>query len=360
AIYPTGITPKSLKPPEQKVYDLIVKRFLATFGDWAMRETITVAIAVKDEIFIAKGTTTKERGWHVLYEPYVNLKEEELPPLAAGDEIVIKKITLLKKETQPPKRYTESSLVKELEKRGLGTKSTRAAIIETLFQRGYVAEKSLQATKLGIRIVTVLSKYSPEIIDEQLTKRFDEDMELIIEDKKKEEEILDGAKDVLTGILTKFRKQEKSIGAELREAWQETQDKQNTLGDCPICKKGKLVIKKGKYGLFIACNQYPECTTTFKLPQNGLVKPADAVCEACSTPMILVVRKKKRPEKLCINPACPTKKLTTEEKKEVKAAADKPCPKCGTGTLVLRTSVYGSFLGCSNYPKCRHTEQLNG
>ncbi|HLD00563.1 MAG TPA: DNA topoisomerase I, partial [Candidatus Nanoarchaeia archaeon] len=123
AIYPTGLAPKELKSREQKIYDLIVKRFMATFGDAAVRETMEVSLDVKKEIFVTKGTRTVKENWHVLYKPYVRLEEVSLPEMKEKEVVTIKKIEKLDKETQPPKRFNQSSIIKELEKRNLGTKA---------------------------------------------------------------------------------------------------------------------------------------------------------------------------------------------------------------------------------------------
>jgi len=179
AIYPTGIAPKSSHERDLKIYDLIVRRFMSTFGEDAIRETMTVRIDVNSEIFVAKGTRTVKQGWFVYYGKHVKLKEEELPEVKKNDAVKVDSINRLEKETQPPKRYTEASIIKELEKRNLGTKSTRAQIIDSLYQRGYVVDKSITATNLGIKTVETLEKFCPEIIDEELTRHFEEEMEEI-------------------------------------------------------------------------------------------------------------------------------------------------------------------------------------
>jgi DNA topoisomerase-1 len=351
AIYPTGLVPKSLKSYEAKVYDIVVKRFLATFAPTAVRETVTVSIDVNTEPFVAKGTRTVDRGWHVFYEPYVNLDEVELPEVREGDEVLIKSIELLSKETQPPNRYNPSSIIKELEKKGLGTKATRAHIVDTLFQRGYVEGTPIQATSLGIQTVDTLLKYIPEILDEELTRHFEEHMEEVRVRAKKEEEVLAEAKEVLTKILEKFRSKEQLIGQELSEANRESIRKSTTIGKCPNCGKGELVIRRGKFGRFVACNRYPECKTTFKMPSTGAVKVSDKICPKCNFPMIIIIRKGRKPQELCINADCESKKATVE-------FTERPCPKCKEGTLILRKSLYGTFIACNRYPKCRYTESL--
>ncbi len=357
AIYPTGITGKITDDKEKKVYDLIVKRFLACFGEIAVRETVTAKIEVASEIFVAKGTTTVVRGWHYLYDPYVKLSEDELPLLNDKDVVDIDKVNKFSKETQPPKRYTPASLIAELEKRGLGTKATRADIIESLYDRGYINEKSIQATELGIRTEEVMVKYFSELTDEEFTRFIEDEMDLVRQKKKESSVVLDEAKKKLTIILDKIRSNEKTIGGELLSANRETLDVKNYLGPCPVCKEGAIMIKRGKFGAFAACNRYPECKTTYNLPKQGLVKPAGKV-SPLGFPMIkLTVRGKKIPMELSLNPEENNNvdDKTAEEYKGIKEGSiEKKCDKCGAPMRVM-SSIYGEFLGCSNYPKCKNT-----
>ncbi|HLC65621.1 MAG TPA: DNA topoisomerase I [Candidatus Nanoarchaeia archaeon] len=362
AIYPTGIQPRNLEGRHARLYDLIVRRFLATFAEKAVRETNTIIIDVNKEPFVARGIRTTTKGWHEYYGPYVMLEEKELPKVKANDVVEVKKISMLDKETQPPKRYTEASIIKELEKRNLGTKSTRAQIVDTLYQRGYIDGKSITATDLGIRTIEALEKHAPKIIDEELTRHFEEDMEMIQENKKKPEEVLNEAKGALTEIIKDFKAKEKEIGKELLEAHKETRAALTTLGLCPVCKQKDLQIRRGKFGFFAACSGYPECKTTFSLPSNALIKPAKSICETCGFPMVTAIKKAKKPQDFCLNPNCPSKLIGGEAGKTAKAVAkgeiEKACPKCKEGKLVLRSSIYGKFYGCSKYPKCRYTEKL--
>ena len=353
AIYPTGIAPGKLDVRAQKVYDLVVKRFFATFGEPAERESVTWTIHVKNQPFIAKGVRTTKQGWHMLYAPYVQLEELELPAVKQGEAITVQAILLHAKETQPPKRYNPSSIIKELERRGLGTKATRAEIVDTLYRRNYVKGEPITATELGMHTIGVLEKHCPRILDEELTRHFEEDMEKIREKNKKPDEVLTEARGVLTEILAEFRSKEKEIGEELKVTLTETRAALTTVGACPVCKQGTLAIRKGKFGRFIACDKYPDCAATFKLPAAGLVEVhPEKVCEHCKYPVLKIIKKAKRPQEVCINPNCTTKAgagMHFEEKK---------CPKCGEGTVVLRKSIYGSFAACNKFPKCRYTEKL--
>lgn len=364
AIYPTGEGAKGVKDRQARIYDLIVRRFMATFAEPAKRETVEIGIDVNKEIFIAKGTRTIEKGWHAYYGPYVKLEEVEFPKIVKGDKADVEKITMFDKETQASKRYTPASIIKELEKRNLGTKSTRAQIVDTLFQRGYVDGTAIQATEFGIRTIETLEKHCPRIIDEELTRHFEIEMDEILEGKTKKESVLEEAKKGLIDIITDFKKEEKDIGKELKAAHIETRDYMTTLGKCPKCKEGDLQIRKGKFGIFAACNKYPNCKTTFTLPRNAMIKPAKDVCKTCGFPMVTAIKAKKRPMDFCLNPECKSKHLEGELGEKAKAIAkgdvEKPCPKCTEGKLVLRGSIYGKFIGCSRYPKCRYTESLDG
>jgi len=361
AIYPTGVVPKQLNPREHKVYDLIVKRFMATFSSAAIRETMDVTLDVKSELFIAKGTRTLEENWHVFYKPYVKVDDVILPEMKENEKVKIKKIEKKDKMTQPPSRFNQSSIIKELEKRNLGTKATRADILDRLFQRGYVEGVQITVTKLGMETMVILEKHAPTIVDEQLTADFELDMEKIRDGKEKPEKVLDKAKVFLTKLLADFKKKEVQVGKEIIQSVRETRDIQNYIGECPVCKKGKLQIRRGKFGMFIACDQYPNCKTTFKLPANALTKNSDKLCEVCKYPMILVIKKGRRPQEVCINPVCPSK-TSKEEEKEVKqietGKIEKKCPKCGKD-LVVRKSFYGQFLACPGYPNCRYIENLS-
>jgi len=362
AMYPTGIVPK-LEEFKMKVYDLITRRFLATFGEPAVRQTVKAHVDIKGEILIAKGTTTVEKGWHTLYGKYATFKEEELPKMKKGDIIDVEKLIKHDKETTPPKRYTESSIIKELEKRNLGTKSTRANIIEILFNRGYIYGKAIEATELGIRISETLAKHSRTLVDEQLTRSFEEDMEMIREGKKTKDDVIENAKKVVTDIINDFKKSEKAIGKELLAANQETVNVMTHVGKCPKCSEGSLSIRKGKFGHFIACDKYPDCKTIFSLPA-ALVRPTKKICEHCGMPVVKIIKKRKRPQDVCINSKCPGKMegYAPDKLKEMEdiesGKLEKKCPKCKEGNLVVRKSIYGSFLGCNQYPKCRFTEKF--
>lgn len=318
AIYATGEIPKNLETSARKVYDLIVRRILATFADPAERESVFVEIDANGEKFNTKGVTTIYKGWHEFYGTYARFEEIELPSLEQGQVIDIDDIKMYDKETTPPKRYSPASVIKALEVKGLGTKSTRAEIVDTLFQRNYVSGTSIEVTDLGLKTVETLKKYCPEILDEKLTHDFEEDMDEIIANKNNEEDILKHARDFLTKSLEKFKVNEKKIGEELSVAVKETRDKENLVGKCKLCGSDLMIRYSPRFkSRFVACNGYPNCKNTFSLPM-GLPKVTDKTCPDCEFPMVLVIRAGKRPFEYCINKMCPKKVEWRKQQEELK------------------------------------------
>ncbi|MFT4250234.1 MAG: DNA topoisomerase I [Candidatus Woesearchaeota archaeon] len=359
AIYPTGEKPTKIEGRKKKVYDLVVRRFMATFAEAAKRETMTISLESGGEGFKTKGTRTTSPGWHEYYAEHVKQSEDEMPKLSQGQTLTVKNCEIISKETQPPRRYTPSSIIKELEKRGLGTKATRADIIENLFSRGYVHENSIQVTQIGLHTISTLEKYVPEIIDEALTKEIEEELEEIREKKTTQEAVLEKSKKHLTELLNKFKKHEQEIGAELLAAQQETRDLQTMLGLSPKEEEGLLQMKKSRYGYFVGSTKYPDCTSTWSLPSNAYNTPAHKRCPWCKYPLIETKKARRGKELFCFNKECESRKLTPEAQKRVEEVQNNtlPNPK-GEGVLVVREGMYGTFIAADIYPKSRYTENL--
>ena len=315
SIFPTGEKPSGLNSQEKKLYDLIVKRFFAVFGEPAIRESMKITFDINGEIFLANGKRTVEKKWIEFYEDYVNYEEQLLPNLKKGEALKVSSIEILDKETQPPKRYTEASLVKKLEKLGLGTKATRATIIKTLFDRGYIKGKRITATKLGVSVIKTLEKYCPEVISEKLTRKFEEEMEAVEMEKYEKEKVIEEAKKTLGEILEEFKSNEDKIGKSLQEALVETRNNQYIVGKCSKCGNNLRIIKSKKSGKrFIGCEGYKDgCRNSFPLPQYGLIQPSGE-CKECGHPQVKVIRKGKRPWLLCIDPKCPSKEEWNKKK----------------------------------------------
>ncbi len=301
AIFPTGNRSKEMNGYQKKLYDLIVKRFLATFSDPSIRESVKATIAVENENFSANGVTTLEQGWMEFYAPYTRIKEFLLPVMEEGETVNVKKLTMLEKETQPPSRYSQASILKTMEDLGLGTKATRANILDTLYERGYIKDKAIAVTELGSAVVKSLEKHCPEIISVDLTRRFEEDMEKVMTGEKKRNDIIKSAEDELSKILAKFKSEEAQVGEEIKSAVAEYEKIKNNVGACPKCKKGSMMVihsqKTGKR--FVGCNNYPDCRNSKPLPQKGSLSVVSQKCQ-CGLNLVEVKSKGRRPWKMCI------------------------------------------------------------
>ncbi len=312
AIYPTGEQPGNLSKKERKVYDLIVKRFLAVFGKAAERQSITMTLETLGYEFKAKSKITLERNWFDLYDPYVRVEEAELPELEEGQRLDVEEFEKVEKETKPPRRYSQSGIVSELEKRNLGTKATRAQIVERLYNRDYIEGDPIEVTKLGLSIVNVLEKYCSEVVSENLTRDFEEKMENIREGENTRPEVLNKAENNLGEVLRDFKEKQKEIGAELVETIDAERNRKRKLGPCDKCEDegredGILQIIKTNGSRFVGCTNYPDCENTYPLPNNGTINSSDKECETCGKPMIFVERKNNKDYSMCIDPDCASK-----------------------------------------------------
>ncbi len=306
AIHPTGERPTQIGAQQAKLYDLIVKRFLATLAPSALRIRMNVILHLGQEDYAAQGARTVEPGWHAFYAPYTKVEEVTLPPLEEGKPVTVDKLEKIQKETQPPKRYTAVSIIKALEAKNLGTKSTRASIVQTLFDRNYLAGKSIEVTPLGLQVESALEKNVPGILSEDMTRQFEEEMDAIEKQKITKEKVVQDGRTELEKILRQFKEKEGPIGQELVSALRQTQSAANVLGPCKACGK-MLAIRKSQYGFFVGCTGYPACKMLYPLPKEALVKPLGKICVSCGTPQVSVHRKGKRSFSMCLDPKCKTK-----------------------------------------------------
>ena len=315
SIYPTGEF-HELDGDDEKIYNLIVKRFISCFCDDSVLDNKKINVVVDGLKFNTKGVAIVEKGWMNVYPS--NVEEVEIPDMEG--KISVDKCDIEEKLTQPPKRYSPASIISTLEKKNLGTKATRSSILETLYDRGYIKDKSIKATSLGISLIQSLEKNCPIIIDEKLTRDIEKSLEDIKNAKsplKEEEKILEDTKKIIYKIGEKFEENEEKIGKDLVAAterlWAE-QKKENEIMDCKVCGKGKLGIRYGKQykRYFVACDGYPDCKTTYGLPPNGMMKKTDKICEECGFPMLMALRKGKRPWIFCFNPECASRKKKEE------------------------------------------------
>ncbi len=339
SVYPTGVF-KRMGEKQQKVYDLITRRFLAVFGKPAKRESHKVTLDAGGVAFTLTGKKTVEPGWTSLYGKYAKREEVILPNLKLKDTLPVKKNDMLSKETQPPARFSQGSVLKEMESRGLGTKATRAQILQILYSRGYLIGKSIEVTELGSQLSGILEKNVPDVISEKLTRHFEEMTDSIQTGKAKREDVINEVKTKLEKICNDFRKKEKKVGDELTEAVIATQDKQSKLGECLKCKGMLKVHKNWRTGKrFVGCSGYPKgCRVGFPLPREGVIISTDKRCDKCKQPIIQVQKAGARPFRMCLDPTCETKKdwldkaklkkVQAESRKSSKEAEKLRCKEC--------------------------------
>jgi DNA topoisomerase-1 len=312
AIYPTGKLPERvLDTSERNIWDLAIRRFMAVFGEPAIRQSIKVHINVNGHRFYLRGRQTLKEGWLRFYGPYVRSEEVLLPKIEEGQTINIKKVILEDKFTKPPPRYNPSSLLKKMEEAEIGTKATRAAILQTLYDRKYARDERIIVTDLGFEVLEVLEKYCPMVVSIKLTRELEEKMNKIQVNDEKRENILLEAVEILKPATDELKEKEKIIGEQLSNAIKKAKLEERTIGICPICNTGKLMIiysrKTGKR--FIGCTNYFKglCKASFPLPQKGTVRPLGKNCRGCGWPTVQVRMQGRHPWTLCFNPKCPLK-----------------------------------------------------
>ena len=306
SIYPTGDF-KNISEDAKKLYELIVKRFISCFSPNARTTNKRITLTAENgKNFTTSGMKILEKGWTEIYP--VKMEEKSLPDMSG--ETKIDKINFKEKKTKPPKRYTAASLITLMEKKNLGTKATRSSIVDILFKRGYLDGRSIKSTELGNKLIESLEKYSPIIIDENLTKQLEEKMEEILEAtenwEEKEKETLENVKNLITDISKEFKVHESNIGNKLKEGITTLRDKQreeSKLMKCPVCKEGDLAIiysRKTRRN-FVACNKYPDCKTTYSLPPNAVIKKTGKVSEE-GLPILVALKRGRKPWKFKFDP----------------------------------------------------------
>ena len=197
-----------------------------------------------------------------------------------------------------------------MEQLSLGTKSTRHEIISKLFQRKYITLAPLGPTLLAIAVIDALNDC--DVVKPQMTAELEKDMDLIAEGKKTLDETVAESREMLTKVMDELEKEKKTIKENIKKA----DAKQNTVGSCPSCGETLLIRRSRKGKRFVGCQGYPNCKTTYPLPQRGVINKTDETCSVCKAPIVKVFSKGKKPWEICINMDCPTS--IRKEKKEGK------------------------------------------
>lgn len=325
-IRPTAVvkTPESIKSflteDQFQLYKLIWNRFIASQMNPAVYDQTTVEINAGRGVFRATGSIIKFPGFSAVYREGKEDEEEEkdseadkrLPELAVGEELRVLELQGIQHFTQPPPRYTESALVKELEEKGIGRPSTYAAILSTIQDREYVLKEKnrLKPTALGRSVNDLLIEGFPEIMDVKFTAEMEEKLDEVEDGKANWVDILRG---FYSGFSSRLEKAEISMRSLRREGI-------GTDIDCSECG-AKMFIKWGKRGEFLSCSRYPDCKNAKKFiyGSDGEIKII--------------------------------------QKAEPELAPDVVCDLCGK-PMAVRTSRYGKFLGCTGYPGCKNIKKM--
>src|ERR671916_150457 len=311
-IYPTGYASrKALREDQWKIYQLVVRRFLATLSGPARTLRTTLRFESGGEPLTTSGTVVTEGGWLGVY-PYARRADEELPALSEGEEVEVVEAEVLSKETQPPSRYGQGRLIRLMEDLGLGTKATRPNIIQNLYDRGYVHDDPIVPTETGIAVARALKDFASEIATHEMTAELERDMDEISEGKISKENVVDRSRDVLRRVYDHLESSQEEFADIVWGGIRED----SVLGPCPNCGKNLIVRRNRKSGKrFAGCEGYPECRMTYSLPPRGEIIPLGTQCDACGAPEIKVLGGR-RPWITCINMDWPKK----EEQRRAAAA----------------------------------------
>ncbi len=343
AIRPTRVdfTPEMaaqyLASDELKLYRLIYSRFLACQMTEAQFETQTILFGGERSVFKATGRKMLFDGFYRVTG--YNEKDRLLPELKEGQNVTLDKIEAQQHFTEPPARYNEASLIKKLESLGIGRPSTYAPTVTILQTRKYIEieKKRIHPTEIAFTVIELLEKHFPEIVDSGFTSTMEETLDRIAEGKADWQKVL---ADFYAPFMEKVAKGKQEIKS-LKVAIP-------TGENCPQCGS-ELLLRKGRYGEFIACSNFPKCKYTRNIDGDEPEPPekTDEVCDKCGSPMVIKNGRRGKFLACSAYPKCKNAKPLVAPRE-----LDVPCPECG-GTLQERQGRRGTFFGCTNYPKCK-------
>jgi len=290
-----------LNEGQQKIYELICRRFLATLAKDAISESMDVSVDIDGELFKAKGYRLIEANWRNIYI-YIKEKRKSLPDLKKDDEVTVSSIKLKEDHTKPPSRYTQGSLIVRMEQLSLGTKSTRHDIISKLYNRKYVTGSPPIPTATGFAVIDAIENYS--IAKPDMTSQLEKDMDEIAVGKKTLQNTVEESREMLTQVMKSLEKDKDSIKLKIKNALRE----QKRIGKCPRCGNDMVIRTSKKGKRFVGCTNYPNCNNTYSLPQKGSVLKTDKTCSKCGAPVVRVKIKGKKYWDMCLNSKCPGKK----------------------------------------------------
>ena len=357
AIRPTDVdrTPDSLSShlsrDQLRLYDLIWRRFVASQMSPAKYLNTSATIDAADYVFRATGSVVTFEGFQKVWKRDEDKdRDTTLPLLAEKDALRCLEISSEQHFTQPPARYTEATLIKELEERGIGRPSTYAAIIDVIQERLYVkqVERRLHPTELGKTVDTVLRQNFPDIVDVAFTAALEKRLDSVEEGAREYEPTVREWYEPFSETLERAERSMERVRVPARETGEE----------CPECEIGQLVVREGKFGEFVGCSRFPDCKY-IKDRKKSDAQATGELCPICSKP--LVTRQGRRgPFVGCSGyPSCTFIKdgrpASDGESPAAETEALGACPQCGK-PLRRRSGRRGSFVGCTGYPECKYIQ----
>jgi DNA topoisomerase-1 len=351
AIRPTDInrTPESLRqylsPDQYKLYDLIWRRFVASRMAPAVYDQTQVEIDGGAYIFRANGSVLTFDGFYKIW-PREENGEADLPELAEGEDLEYHGVKPEQHFSQPPPRYSEATLIKELEQRGIGRPSTYAPIVETITKdHGYVEikERRLHPTQIGEAVNTIMVDHFKAISDDGYTATLEKRLDEV---ERGSEEWVPVVSDFYGPLQQMLTAAEEATPADTDEV-------------CPLCGEGHLVRKASRYGPFMGCSRYPKCKFRRALTPDGEApqpKLLEEMCPTCGKPLQLRTGRYGEFIGCSGYPDCKYIKRDAAQT-EAKLTGEK-CPQCGEGQLVERTGRFGPFVACNRYPECKYRANI--
>jgi DNA topoisomerase I len=340
-IYPTAVPGPDAKlgDVERRVWELVARRFLATLSPDARVQQTTVRFEAGGEALRTTGQVTLFAGWRKVY-PYAAPDERPLPPLKEGQVLAVKAVRMEAKQTQPPSRYGQGSLIARMEELGIGTKATRHETIQKLIDRNYITENPVAPTEVGFAVTDALETHARTITEAAMTAELEREMDEIAEGKRTLEETLADSRTKLHQVVDTLIEHKDPIAEAVRKAL----DEDAYAGVCPECGKELLVRPNRFGGQFVGCKGYPDCKVTYNLPQRGRIVFREDPCEECNAPYMLHDDRGRKQE-FCLNPGCPTRAAAIESERMALGT----CPTCKKGTLqVTRSRNFKRFVKCDN------------
>jgi DNA topoisomerase-1 len=352
-IYPTqAVNPGSLEGPRRRVYELVVRRFLATFSPPMITESTRADIEAGSQTYFVRGSVLVDPGYAGIYT-YARSRDEEIPKLEEGQSLPLDgEPWLVDKETQPPPRISQGKLIEMMEERGLGTKATRAEIIQKLFDRGYVYSNPPVPSETGVAMYEAFKKYVPRMATPEMTAQLEEEMDHIAAGEMTKGKVVGDSRDLLHRTWSEIDEHREDLA---RVVWG-GMEQDRILGPCRACEEaGRVqedgsphmlrIIRAKKSGKrFVGCSGWSaddpnSCDQTFPLPQRGDLFRLEERCSICDrTPRLKVVPFRGRTWNLCLNDQCESmlEMKKRREEREAARAAKKAAEKAAGGTGTRR------------------------